>query len=182
MYFMLDKDTKKYLFFLYCYPKNVKPQNRIDFIGEVSPFSLDFCRQTRKSNYEQSILLCGRIFYSLVIKLLDKLKIFQISRKRGGEYYVKTIRWLDMFCRYALCCHHAFWFLAWDNAVHTGRSPQTIQAEARKLCHFSNIQFKGVERHPGYRQKEGGIFLMGLGITKYRSTIIYSMVERYFVY
>ena len=24
----------------------------------------------------------------------------------------------------------------------------SIQAEARKLCHFSNILFKGVERHP----------------------------------
>lgn len=101
---MLDKDTKKYLFSYIAIQKNVKPQNRADFIGEVSPFSLDFCRQTRKSNYEQSILLCGRIFYSLVIKLLDKLKILQIS----GEYYVKTIRWLDIFCRYALCCHHAF--------------------------------------------------------------------------
>jgi hypothetical protein BACCOPRO_03874 len=30
----------------------------------------------------------------------------------------------------------------------------SIQAEARKLCHFSNIQFKGVERHPKAGKKK----------------------------
>lgn len=118
----------------------------IDFIGEVSPFSLDFCRQTRKSNYEQSILLCGRIFYSLVIKLLDKLKIFQISRKHGGEYYVKRFDgWTHLVVMlYAV-------IMRFDSLREIMPS---IQAEARKLCHFSNIQFKGVERHPKAGKKK----------------------------
>ena len=30
----------------------------------------------------------------------------------------------------------------------------SIQAEARKLCHFSNILFKGVERHPKTGKKK----------------------------
>lgn len=55
---MLDKDTKKYLFFLYCYPKNVKPQNRIDFIGEVSPFSLDFVVK------QENLIMSKAYFYA----------------------------------------------------------------------------------------------------------------------
>ena len=104
-----------------------------------SAHSLDFCHQTRKSNYEQSILLCGRIFYSLVIKLLDKLKILQISRKHGGEYYVKRFDgWTHLVVMlYAVIMRfdslreimpsiQAESIFVISLLMQTGRSPQTL--------------------------------------------------------
>ena len=38
----------------------------------------------------------------------------------------------------------------------------SIQAEARKLCHFSNILFKGVERHPKTGKKRVSRNLVGI--------------------
>ena len=45
----------KFICFFYCCPIKIlqKTKNRADFICEVSPFSLDFRRQTNQSNYGQ---------------------------------------------------------------------------------------------------------------------------------
>ena len=45
----------KVIILYYCCPIKIlqKTKNRADFICEVSPFSLDFRRQTNQSNYGQ---------------------------------------------------------------------------------------------------------------------------------
>lgn len=94
----------------------------------------------------KSIHFSGQPLYSQVIKLLDKSKILQTSRKYGGEYYVKRFDgWTHLVVMlYAV-------IMRFDSLREIMPS---IQAEARKLCHFSNIQFKGVERHPKAGKKK----------------------------
>lgn len=66
--------------------------------------------------------------YSQVIKLLDKPKIFQISRKHGGEHYVKRFDdWTHLVVMlYAI-------IMRFDSLREIMAS---IQAEARKNCHL----------------------------------------------
>ena len=124
----------------------------------------------------KSIHFSGQPLYSQVIKLLDKSKILQISRKYGGEHYVKRFDgWTHLVVMlYAI-------IMRFDSLREIMAS---IQAEARKLCHlgittmpsrstlsdankrrpeiititlFSNLLFKGVGRHPKTGKKKGGI-------------------------
>ena len=70
----------------------------------------------------------GQPLYSQVIKLLDKSKILQTSRKYGGEHYVKRFDgWTHLVVMlYAV-------IMRFDSLRDIMAS---IQAEARKLCHL----------------------------------------------
>ena len=70
----------------------------------------------------------GQPLYSQVIKLLDKSKILQTSRKYGGEHYVKRFDgWTHLVVMlYAV-------IMRFDSLREIMAS---IQAEARKLCHL----------------------------------------------
>ncbi|MFR6073469.1 MAG: IS4 family transposase [Phocaeicola coprocola] len=76
----------------------------------------------------KSIHFSGQPLYSQVIKLLDKSKILQTSRKYGGEYYVKRFDgWTHLVVMlYAV-------IMRFDSLREIMAS---IQAEARKLCHL----------------------------------------------
>ena len=76
----------------------------------------------------KSIHFSGQPLYSQVIKLLDKSKILQISRKYGGEHYVKRFDgWTHLIVMlYAV-------IMRFDSLREIMAS---IQAEARKLCHL----------------------------------------------
>ena len=76
----------------------------------------------------KSIHFSGQPLYSQVIKLLDKPKILQISRKHGGEHYVKRFDgWTHLVVMlYAV-------IMRFDSFREIMAS---IQAEARKLCHL----------------------------------------------
>ena len=76
----------------------------------------------------KSIHFSGQPLYSQVIKLLDKSKILQISRKYGGEHYVKRFDgWTHLVVMlYAI-------IMRFDSLREIMAS---IQAEARKLCHL----------------------------------------------
>ena len=76
----------------------------------------------------KSIHFSGQPLYSQVIKLLDKPKILQISRKHGGEHYVKRFDgWTHLVAMlYAV-------IMRFDSLREIMAS---IQAEARKLCHL----------------------------------------------
>ena len=76
----------------------------------------------------KSIHFSGQPLYSQVIKLLDKSKILQISRKYGGEHYVKRFDgWTHLVVMlYAV-------IMRFDSLREIMAS---IQAEARKLCHL----------------------------------------------
>ena len=76
----------------------------------------------------KSIHFSGQPLYSQVIKLLDKSKILQTSRKYGGEHYVKRFdRWTHLVVMlYAV-------IMRFDSLREIMAS---IQAEARKLCHL----------------------------------------------
>lgn len=77
----------------------------------------------------KSIHFSGQPLYSQVIKLLDKSKILQISRKYGGEHYVKRFDgWTHLVVMlYAV-------IMRFDSLREIMAS---VQAEARKLCHLS---------------------------------------------
>lgn len=76
----------------------------------------------------KSIHFSGQPLYSQVIKLLDKSKILQTSRKYGGEHYVKRFDgWTHLVVMlYAV-------IMRFDSLREIMPS---IQAEARKLCHL----------------------------------------------
>lgn len=76
----------------------------------------------------KSIHFSGQPLYSQVIKLLDKSKILQTSRKYGGEHYVKRFDgWTHLVVMlYAV-------IMRFDSLREIMAS---IQAEARKLCHL----------------------------------------------
>lgn len=76
----------------------------------------------------KSIHFSGQPLYSQVIKLLDKSKILQISRKYGGEYYIKRFDgWTHLVVMlYAV-------IMRFDSLREIMAS---LQAEARKLCHL----------------------------------------------
>jgi hypothetical protein len=76
----------------------------------------------------KSIHFSGQPLYSQVIKLLDKQKILQISRKHGGEHYVKRFDgWTHLIVMlYAV-------IMRFDSLREIMAS---MQAEARKLCHL----------------------------------------------
>ena len=76
----------------------------------------------------KSIHFSGQPLYSQVIKLLDKQKILQISRKYGGEHYVKRFDgWTHLIVMlYAV-------IMRFDSLREIMAS---MQAEARKLCHL----------------------------------------------
>ena len=76
----------------------------------------------------KSIHFSGQPLYSQVIKLLDKSKILQTSRKYGGEHYVKRFDgWTHLVVMlYAI-------IMRFDSLREIMAS---IQAEARKLCHL----------------------------------------------
>ena len=79
----------------------------------------------------KSIHFSGQPLYSQVIKLLDKSKILQTSRKYGGEHYVKRFDgWTHLVVMlYAV-------IMRFDSLREIMAS---IQAEARKLCHLGII-------------------------------------------
>lgn len=100
-----------------------------DFICEVSPFSLDFCRQNKiNPTMGKSIHFSGQPLYSQVIKLLDKSKILQTSRKHGGEHYVKRF---DVWTHLVVMLYAVI--MRFDSLREIMAS---LQAEARKLCHL----------------------------------------------
>ena len=70
----------------------------------------------------------GQPLYSQVIKLLDKAKILQLSRERGGERYIKRFDgWTHLVVMlYAV-------IMRFDSLREISAS---LQAEARKLCHL----------------------------------------------
>ena len=76
----------------------------------------------------KSIHFSGQPLYSQVIKLLDKSKILQISRKYGGKYYIKRFDgWTHLVVMlYAV-------IMRFDSLREIMAS---LQAEARKLCHL----------------------------------------------
>ena len=76
----------------------------------------------------KSIHFSGQPLYSQVIKLLDKSKILQISRKYDGKHYVKRFDgWTHLVVMlYAI-------IMRFDSLREIMAS---IQAEARKLCHL----------------------------------------------
>lgn len=79
----------------------------------------------------KSIHFSGQPLYSQIIKLLDKSKILQTSRKYGGEHYVKRFDgWTHLVVMlYAV-------IMRFDSLREIMAS---IQAEARKLCHLGII-------------------------------------------
>ena len=100
-----------------------------DFICEVSPFSLDFCRQNKiNPTMGKSIHFSGQPLYSQVIKLLDKSKILQTSRKHGGEHYIKRF---DVWTHLVVMLYAVI--MRFDSLREIMAS---LQAEARKLCHL----------------------------------------------
>ena len=88
----------------------------------------------------------GQPLYCQVIKLLDKSRILRLSREYGGEHYVKRF---DIWTHLVVMLYAVI--MRFDSLREIMPS---IQAEARKLCHFSNILFKGVERHPKTGKKK----------------------------
>ena len=76
----------------------------------------------------KSIHFSGQPLYSQVIKLLDKSKILQTSRKYGGEHYVKRFDgWTHLIVMlYAVIMRS-------DSLREIMAS---LQAESRKLCHL----------------------------------------------
>ena len=88
----------------------------------------------------------GQPLYCQVIKLLDKSTILRLSREYGGERYVKRF---DVWTHLVVMLYAVI--MRFDSLREIMPS---IQAEARKLCHFSNILFKGVERHPKTGKKK----------------------------
>ena len=115
----------------YCCPIKIlqKNKNMADFICEVSPFSLDFCRQNKiNPTMGKSIHFSGQPLYSQVIKLLDKSKILQTSRKHGGEHYVKRF---DVWTHLVVMLYAVI--MRFDSLREIMAS---LQAEARKLCHL----------------------------------------------
>ncbi|MCI1648431.1 MAG: DUF4372 domain-containing protein [Bacteroides sp.] len=76
----------------------------------------------------ESTHFSGQPLYCQVIKLLDKSKVLQESRKNGGERYVKRFDgWTHLIVMlYAV-------ILRFDSLREITAS---LQAEARKLCHL----------------------------------------------
>lgn len=79
----------------------------------------------------KSIHFSGQPLYSQVIKLLDKSKILQISRKYGGEHYVKRF---DVWIHLVVMLYAVI--MRFDSLREIMAS---LQAEARKLCHLGII-------------------------------------------
>ena len=100
---------------------------RADFICEVSPFSLDFSRQTIKFNHGQKYF-SGQPLYCQVIKLLDKSTILRLSREYGGEHYVKRF---DIWTHLVVMLYAVI--MRFDSLREIMAS---LQAESRKLCHL----------------------------------------------
>ena len=71
----------------------------------------------------KSIHFSGQPLYGQVIKLLDKSTILRISRKNGGEHYIKRF---DCWIHYAV-------IMRFDSLREITAS---LQAEARKLFHL----------------------------------------------
>jgi hypothetical protein len=95
----------------------------------------------------------GQPIYGQLIKSLDRDKIVEISRKHGGERYVKSF---DGFTHLVTMLYAVI--MRFDSL----REIETSMAvEVRKLHHvgslFSNAIFKGVGRHPKTGKKKGGI-------------------------
>lgn len=70
----------------------------------------------------------GQPLYSQVIKLLDKAKILQLSRERGGERYIKRF---DSWTHLVVMLYAVI--MRFDSLREISAS---LQAEARKLCHL----------------------------------------------
>lgn len=70
----------------------------------------------------------GQPLYSQVIKLLDKKKILEISRKNGGERYIKRF---DSWTHLVVMLYGVI--MRFDSLREISTS---LQAEARKLCHL----------------------------------------------
>ena len=70
----------------------------------------------------------GQPLYSQVIKLLDKEKILEISRKNGGERYIKRF---DSWTHLVVMLYGVI--MRFDSLREISTS---LQAEARKLCHL----------------------------------------------
>jgi hypothetical protein len=71
----------------------------------------------------------GQPLYGQVIKLLDKSKILQLSREKGGERYVKRF---DSWTHLVVMLYAVI--MRFDSLREITAS---LQAEARKLCHLS---------------------------------------------
>ena len=70
----------------------------------------------------------GQPLYSQVIKLLDKAKILQLSRERGGERYIKRF---DSWTHLVVMLYAVI--MRFDSLREISAS---LQAEARKLYYF----------------------------------------------
>ncbi len=103
----------------------------------------------------------GQPVYGQLINLLDKSKILQISREKGGEKYVK---------RFDAWQHMLIMLYAVIKRFDSLREiTDSMFPEAGKFAHlgiemmpqrstlFSNLLFKGVGRHPKTGKKKGGI-------------------------
>lgn len=101
---------------------------RADFICEVSPFSLDFSRQTIKSNHGKSTHFSGQPPYCQVIKFLDKSTILRLSREYGEEHYVKRF---DIWTHLVVMLYTVI--MRFDSLREIMAS---LQVESRKLCHL----------------------------------------------
>ena len=66
-------------------------KNRADFrFGSSALFWLSLSLHTKSITMSKSTHFFGQPVYGQLINLLDKAKILQISRKLGGERYVKS--------------------------------------------------------------------------------------------
>ena len=70
----------------------------------------------------------GQPMYNQVIKLLDRTKILEISRERGGERYIKRFDcWVHLV---------AMLFAVIKRLDSLSEITAALLAEARKLCHL----------------------------------------------
>ena len=76
----------------------------------------------------KSIHFSGQPLYGQVIKLLNKSTILQISRKHGGEHYIKRF---DCWTHLVVMLYAVI--MRFDSLREITAS---LQAEARKLCHL----------------------------------------------
>ena len=76
----------------------------------------------------KSIHFSGQPLYGQVIKLLDKSTILRISRKNGGEHYIKRF---DCWTHLVVMLYAVI--MRFDSLREITAS---LQAEARKLCHL----------------------------------------------
>ena len=118
-------------------------------LAGIRPLWLFWVHLKLHNNHEQSSNFFGQPIYGQLTKSLDREKIIGISRKHGGEKYVKS------FDGYTHLLTMLYAVIQRNGTKKWIKQLRIIDSTTITL--FSNAIFKGVGRHPKSGKKKGGI-------------------------